>query len=146
MIQYIYDKNDISEQFINKISSVSEPRQNKLDKICKVFYQNKEREDLFKKMSKVKIINSQKKLKEDIENILNVADTDLVNFKKISENYIEPKNSINEMVIKNHIAMKHSYWNRHNANYLQRKNNKVRNYSDMNESNTLYLNKIKDNI
>ena len=125
MIKYIYEKDNVSKHLINRISSIDEQKQNKLNKICHVLYQNKERDHLGKMLIDEKMKANQKKVQDDMENIFDFADHDLNKFKSLADCY-KINNNLNkrsDIFMKRFKDMQNKFWKRFNANHLQRKIN-----------------------
>jgi len=61
LIRYLGEKDQITEQFANRFSSVGEDKHDHLNKLCQLFYNNKAKENLFSSILQDKIKLKKKK-------------------------------------------------------------------------------------
>lgn len=123
LIKYLNEKNDISEHFVNRLSSVNEIEQNKLNKFCQLYYRRKDKESLFNSIVDKKILLKKKKELSEMGFLLNDLNLELDKAKDISCNY--DLNFINERKRDLYIDLQNEfsnkYWEKSNVIRLQRK-------------------------
>jgi hypothetical protein len=123
LIKYLNEKNEITEQFVNRLSCIDEDEQGKLNKFCQLYFKKKDKESLFDSIVNKRLILKKKKELSEMGFLLNDLHLELDKAKCISSNY--DMNFINERKRDLYIDLQNEfsnkYWEKSNVIRLQRK-------------------------